>query len=87
MFVVFFSFFSTDIQECYEVTLQLNEEQTAAKEDGGQDAWEVIFFLTLPSICFVFTSYPASCCTAASRSLVAASARCHYLRSSLLDIG
>lgn len=84
MFVILF--FPTDIQECYEVTLQLNEEQTAAKEDGGQDAWEVIFFLTLPSICFMFTSYPASCCTAASRSLVAASVRCHYLRFSLLDM-
>ncbi|KAM6923902.1 disks large homolog 3 isoform 3-T3 [Xenentodon cancila] len=30
-----------DIQECYEVTLQLNEDQTAAvKEDSRQDAWE-----------------------------------------------
>lgn len=84
MFVILFFF--TDIQECYEVTLQLNEEQTATKEDGGQDAWEVIFFLTLPSICFMFTSYLASCCTAASRSLVAASVRCHYLRFSLLDM-
>ncbi|XP_051277034.1 disks large homolog 3 isoform X2 [Dicentrarchus labrax] len=29
-----------DIQECYEVTLQLNKEQTVAKEDSRQDAWE-----------------------------------------------
>ncbi|XP_041652934.1 disks large homolog 3 isoform X7 [Cheilinus undulatus] len=29
-----------DIQECYEVTLQLNKEQTVVKEDGRQDAWE-----------------------------------------------
>lgn len=38
-------FFLTDIQECYEVTLQLNTEQTVVKEDSRQDAWEVIFFL------------------------------------------
>ncbi|XP_051277040.1 disks large homolog 3 isoform X7 [Dicentrarchus labrax] len=30
----------SDIQECYEVTLQLNKEQTVAKEDSRQDAWE-----------------------------------------------
>ncbi|XP_076595856.1 uncharacterized protein LOC143326201 [Chaetodon auriga] len=29
-----------DIQECYEVTLQLNKEQTVVKEDSRQDAWE-----------------------------------------------
>ncbi|XP_038159916.1 disks large homolog 3 isoform X5 [Cyprinodon tularosa] len=29
-----------DIQECYEVTLQLNAEQTVVKEDSKQDAWE-----------------------------------------------
>ncbi|KAM9741460.1 disks large homolog 3 isoform 1-T1 [Menidia menidia] len=29
-----------DIQECYEVTLQLNAEQTVVKEDNKQDAWE-----------------------------------------------
>ncbi|XP_074530919.1 disks large homolog 3 isoform X5 [Halichoeres trimaculatus] len=29
-----------DIQECYEVTLQLNKEQTVVKEDGRKDAWE-----------------------------------------------
>ncbi|XP_047441662.1 disks large homolog 3 isoform X8 [Mugil cephalus] len=29
-----------DIQECYEVTLQLNAEQTVVKEDSRQDAWE-----------------------------------------------
>ncbi|XP_061581502.1 disks large homolog 3 isoform X5 [Cololabis saira] len=30
-----------DIQECYEVTLQLNDDPTAAvKEDSRQDAWE-----------------------------------------------
>ncbi|KAK1904336.1 Disks large like 1 [Dissostichus eleginoides] len=34
-----------DIQECYEVTLQLNTEQTVVKEDSRQDAWEVIFLL------------------------------------------
>lgn len=38
-------FFLTDIQECYEVTLQLNTEQTVVKEDSRQDAWEVIFLL------------------------------------------
>uniref|UniRef100_A0A1A8B026 Discs, large homolog 3 n=1 Tax=Nothobranchius furzeri TaxID=105023 RepID=A0A1A8B026_NOTFU len=29
-----------DIQECYEVTLQLNTEQTVVKEDSRQDVWE-----------------------------------------------
>ncbi|XP_038555994.1 disks large homolog 3 isoform X3 [Micropterus salmoides] len=29
-----------DIQECYEVTLQLNKEQTVVKEDNRQDVWE-----------------------------------------------
>ncbi|XP_042274446.1 disks large homolog 3 isoform X3 [Thunnus albacares] len=29
-----------DIQECYEVTLQLNTEQSVVKEDSRQDAWE-----------------------------------------------
>ncbi|XP_078025528.1 disks large homolog 3 isoform X5 [Epinephelus lanceolatus] len=29
-----------DIQECYEVTLQLNTEQTVVKEDSRQNAWE-----------------------------------------------
>ncbi|XP_049441031.1 disks large homolog 3 isoform X10 [Epinephelus fuscoguttatus] len=29
-----------DIQECYEVTLQLNTEQTVVNEDSRQDAWE-----------------------------------------------
>ncbi|XP_041846511.1 disks large homolog 3 isoform X1 [Melanotaenia boesemani] len=29
-----------DIQECYEVTLQLNSEHTVVKEDNRQDAWE-----------------------------------------------
>ncbi|KAM4621276.1 disks large homolog 3 isoform 2-T2 [Polymixia lowei] len=29
-----------DIQECYEVTLQLNMEQNVVKEDSMQDAWE-----------------------------------------------
>ncbi|XP_010784429.1 disks large homolog 3 isoform X4 [Notothenia coriiceps] len=29
-----------DIQECYEVTLQLNTEQTVVKEDSRQDTWE-----------------------------------------------
>lgn len=38
-------FFLTDIQECYEVTLQLNTEQSVMKEDSRQDAWEVIFLL------------------------------------------
>lgn len=38
-------FFLTDIQECYEVTLQLNKEQTVVKEDNRQDVWEVIFLL------------------------------------------
>lgn len=38
-------FFLTDIQECYEVTLQLNTEQTVVKEDSRQDAWEVILRL------------------------------------------
>lgn len=36
-----------DIQECYEVTLQLNKEHAVAKEDSRQDAWEVIFFFLL----------------------------------------
>ncbi|XP_039976580.1 disks large homolog 3 isoform X3 [Xiphias gladius] len=29
-----------DIQECYEVTLQQNTEQTVVKEDSRQDAWK-----------------------------------------------
>ncbi|XP_030000956.1 LOW QUALITY PROTEIN: disks large homolog 3 [Sphaeramia orbicularis] len=29
-----------DIQECYEVTLQLNTEQTVVKDASRQDAWE-----------------------------------------------
>lgn len=58
MFVNILGFF-TDIQECYEVTLQLNEEQTVVKEDSEQDAWEVIFFFTLPGICLMFTLYLA----------------------------
>ncbi|XP_025766907.1 disks large homolog 3 isoform X2 [Oreochromis niloticus] len=29
-----------DIQECYEVTLQLNTEQTVVKEDNRRDVWE-----------------------------------------------
>ncbi|XP_029369197.1 disks large homolog 3 isoform X1 [Echeneis naucrates] len=29
-----------DIQECYEVTLQQNTQQTVAKDDNRQDAWE-----------------------------------------------
>nr|XP_046261542.1 disks large homolog 3 isoform X9 [Scatophagus argus] len=29
-----------DIQECYEVTLQLNKEQTVVKDDSRRDAWE-----------------------------------------------
>ncbi|XP_070693216.1 disks large homolog 3 isoform X1 [Pempheris klunzingeri] len=29
-----------DIQECYEVTLQLSKEQTVVKDDSRQDAWE-----------------------------------------------
>ncbi|MEQ2310034.1 hypothetical protein AMECASPLE_004681, partial [Ameca splendens] len=28
------------IQECYEVTLQLNAEQNVVKEDSRQNAWE-----------------------------------------------
>lgn len=85
MFVILFFF--TDIQECYEVTLQLNEEQTAVKEDSVHDAWEVIFFFTLPSISLMFTSYPVTGCATASRCLVAASVRCHYLCFSLFDTG
>ena len=42
---VCFVFFLTDIQECYEVTLQQNTEQTVVKEDSRHDAWEVIFLL------------------------------------------
>lgn len=38
-------FFLTDIQECYEVTLQLNAEQSVVREDSGKDAWEVILQL------------------------------------------
>ncbi|XP_055080544.1 disks large homolog 1-like isoform X3 [Periophthalmus magnuspinnatus] len=30
-----------DIQECYEVTLQLNAEQTVVKEANQQHAWEL----------------------------------------------
>lgn len=72
--------FFTDIQECYEVTLQLNEEQTVAKEDGEQDAWEVIFFFALPGICLMFTLSLAPGHAGASRCLVAASGSCPILR-------
>lgn len=41
--IIVFVFFLTDIQECYEVTLQHNTEQTVVKDDSRQDAWEVIF--------------------------------------------
>ncbi|XP_060935388.1 disks large homolog 3 isoform X4 [Limanda limanda] len=30
-----------DIQECYEVTLQQNSEESVVKEDRRQDAWEI----------------------------------------------
>lgn len=43
--LLFYFFPPTDIQECYEVTLQLNAEQTVVKEDSGQDVWEVILLL------------------------------------------
>lgn len=82
MILVFFK----DIQECYEVTLQLNEEQTAVKEDGEQDAWEVIFFFALPGMCLMFTLYLAPGHAVASRCLVAASVSCHYPRLSLFDM-
>lgn len=39
------------------MTLQLNEEQTAVKEDGEEDAWEVNFF----SFCLHFYPAYASC--------------------------
>lgn len=42
VFIQVFFFFSTDIQECYEVTLQLNKEQTVVKDNSREDAWEVI---------------------------------------------
>lgn len=35
--------FLTDIQECYEVTLQQSAEQTIVKEDSRKDVWEVTF--------------------------------------------
>lgn len=42
----YYSFlFLADIQECYEVTLQLNTEQTVVKEDNRRDVWEVNFLL------------------------------------------
>lgn len=41
--IIVLFFFPSDIQECYEVTLQLNTEQTVVKEDSRQDVWEVIF--------------------------------------------
>lgn len=75
-----YSCFFTDIQECYEVTLQLNEEQTVVKEDGEQDAWEVIFFFALPGICLMFTLSLAPGHAVASRCLVAASVSCLTLR-------
>lgn len=51
-------FFLADIQECYEVTLQLNKEQTVVKEESRQDAWEVIFLLHI--IEHMFTLYLVS---------------------------
>lgn len=36
--------FLADIQECYEVTLQLNKEQAVVKDDSRADVWEVTFF-------------------------------------------
>lgn len=49
--------FLADIQECYEVTLQLNKEQAVVKDDSRADVWEVTFFYLLSffkllSICF-----------------------------------
>lgn len=82
-------FFLADIQECYEVTLQLNKEQTVVKEDSRQDAWEVIFLLHI--IEHMFTLYLVShvlLCAAlslltAQEGYLAASAKCHYLCLSL----
>lgn len=51
--------FFADIQECYEVTLQLNKEQTAVKEDSRQDVREVIFLLHF--IEHMFTLHLVSC--------------------------
>lgn len=50
-------FFLADIQECYEVTLQLNKEQTVVKEDSRQDAWEVIFFPSPHYWAYVYIVY------------------------------
>lgn len=77
-------FFLADIQECYEVTLQLNKEQTVVKEDSRQDAWEVIFFLlyiiehmlTLYMVSHMLSCIASGLLTAQGSS--AASARCHY---------
>lgn len=82
-------FFLADIQECYEVTLQLNKEQTVVKEDSRQDALEVILLLHI--IEHMFTLYLVShvlLCAAlslltAQEGYLAASARCHYLCLSL----
>lgn len=35
-----------DIQECYEVTLQLNKEEAAVKNNSRADVWEVAFFFS-----------------------------------------
>lgn len=40
LYVYIFKIF-TDIQECYEVTLQLNATENAAKENGPKELLEV----------------------------------------------
>lgn len=59
--------FLADIQECYEVTLQLNKEQAVVKDDSRADVWEVTFFFYLLSFFKLLSIQYASappCCIA-----------------------
>lgn len=58
--------FLADIQECYEVTLQLNKEQAVVKDDSRADVWEVTFFYLLSFFKLLSIQYASAppCCTA-----------------------
>lgn len=81
--IIVFIFPPTDIQECYEVTLQLNAEQTVVKEDGKQDAWEVILQLHIllqirENVLHVYFASGVTCVVLDCFYLVA-NTKCHYL--------
>lgn len=49
--IINISFFLADIQECYEVTLQLNKEQALVKDDSRADVWKVTIAKCAPPSC------------------------------------